>query len=433
MRNRYLDMLRAVATVRVVIYHITGWATFTVVFPAMSVMFALAGSLMAASLDRSGVWAVERRIRRLLPSLWVIALIAVSVMLLTGTSTWNSMLLLWGFPIVTPEATGWWVQSLGHTWYLRDFLWMVLLSPLVLPVYRRFPLATVATPYLALGGITLAGITVTPVMQSLALYGGAWLLGFAHHDGHLQRLGRKRLLGLAAALAVAAFAWIATHPSPRGWDLNDIPLGNALWSAAFILVALGCVRPVVRGNRVLTVLNARALTIYLWHVPVVVAVTQWGERQGLRIDGFTGITWRIVTVFVLLAALVATFGWIEDLAAGRRPALLPGRRIPVPVSPAPAGPAQPTPAAASRVPGGPAQPIPVAASRVPGGPGPQSPAAASRVPGGPGLQSPAAASPGPDGPVRRRPVHAEPGVTEPSRPEPAPPQATRQEPAVSLR
>jgi peptidoglycan/LPS O-acetylase OafA/YrhL len=348
MRNRYLDLLRAVATVRVVIYHVTGWAAFTVVLPAMSVMFALAGSLMAASLDRFGVWAVERRIRRLLPSLWVLAAIAVAAMLATGTSTWNTMLLLWGFPIDTPEATGWWVQGLSHTWYLRDFLWMVLLSPLVLPVYRRFPLATIVTPYLVLIVITVAGLTVPPVAQSLALYGGAWLLGFAHHDGHLERLGRRRLLGIAAAVAVAAVAWIAAHPGPRGWDLNDIPLGNALWSAAFILIALGCVRPVIGGNRVLTVLNARALTIYLWHVPVVVAVTHFGERHGLPIVGWDGISWRLTVVAVLLACLIVAVGWIEDVAAGRPPVLLPGRRIPVPVSPAPAGQREPEPAVSLR-------------------------------------------------------------------------------------
>ncbi|MEU8657577.1 acyltransferase family protein, partial [Actinoplanes philippinensis] len=316
MRNRYLDLLRAVATVRVVIYHITGWAALTVVLPAMSLMFALAGSLMAASLDRFGVWAVERRIRRLLPSLWVIAAVAVTVMLATGTSRGNPMLLLWGFPIDTPEATGWWIQGLGHTWYLRDFLWMVLLSPLALPAYRRFPLATILTPYLALIVITVAGLTVPPVAQGLALYGGAWLLGFAHHDGHLDRLGRRRLLVIAAAVTVPAAAWIVTHPSPRGWDLNDIPLGNALWSAAFILVVLGCVRPVIRGNRVLTVLNARALTIYLWHVPVVVAVTQFAERHGLPLIGWVGVSWRLVVVSVLLAGVIAAVGWIEDVAAG---------------------------------------------------------------------------------------------------------------------
>ncbi|GAA4961992.1 acyltransferase family protein [Actinoplanes utahensis] len=347
MRNRYLDLLRAVATVRVVVYHVTGWTALTVVFPAMSVMFALAGSLMAASLDRFGVWAVERRIRRLLPSLWALALIAVPAMLITGTSTANAKLLLWGFPIDTPEATGWWIQALGHTWYLRDFLWMVLLSPLALPVYRRFPLATVATPYLVLTAVTLTGMTVPPVVEGLALYGGAWLLGFAHHDGHLERLGRARLLGLAAALAVPAIGWVITHPSPRGYDLNDIPLGNALWSAAFILVVLGCLRPVIPGHRVLTVLNARALTIYLWHVPVVIAVTQWGERHGWPIDGLAGVGWRLGAVLVLLGVLTAIFGWVEDVAAGRRPALLPGRPLPVPVSPAPAGSGNRLPAAVS--------------------------------------------------------------------------------------
>lgn len=49
-RDRYLDLLRAVALGRVVIYHIFGWAWLTILFPSMGVMFALAGSLMARSL-----------------------------------------------------------------------------------------------------------------------------------------------------------------------------------------------------------------------------------------------------------------------------------------------------------------------------------------------------------------------------------------------
>ncbi|MFC7532121.1 acyltransferase [Actinoplanes sp. GCM10030250] len=337
MRNRYLDLLRAVATVRVVIYHLTGWAALTVVFPAMSVMFALAGSLMVASLDRFGVWAVERRLRRLLPSLWVIALIAVPAMLIAGTP-WDSGLLLWGFPIVDPEATGWWMQALSHAWYLRDFLWLVLLSPLALPVFRRFPLATVLAPYLALAVLELGDIAVPAVARDLALYGGAWLLGFAHHDGHLDRLGRRWLLGIAAGLAVPAAVWVLSNPGPRGYDLNDIPLGNALWSAAFILVALAF-SPMVREHRVLTVLNSRALTIYLWHVPLIVAVTQIGERAGLPVRGVAGIGWRAVVVVLLLGVVIAAVGWVEDLASGRRPVLLPGRRVPVPAAPSVVSPA----------------------------------------------------------------------------------------------
>src|SRR5688572_1850035 len=121
MRNRYLDLLRAAAIVRVVVYHSSGWAALTVVFPAMSVMFALAGSMMVASLDRYGPGAVERRLHRLLPSLWVLVAVAVPAMLATGL-VWDWTVLLWAFPLTDPPATGFWMEGLAAMWYLRDFL-----------------------------------------------------------------------------------------------------------------------------------------------------------------------------------------------------------------------------------------------------------------------------------------------------------------------
>src|SRR5689334_23326716 len=153
MRNRYLDLLRAVATLRVVVYHSTGWAALTVIFPAMSVMFALAGSLMAASLDRYGPFAVERRLRRLLPALWMLSAVAVPAMLMTGLA-WDWKVLYWAFPLQDPPANGWGSMALGATWYLRDFLWFVLVSPLLLPVFRRLPRTTVLIPYAGLAVIT---------------------------------------------------------------------------------------------------------------------------------------------------------------------------------------------------------------------------------------------------------------------------------------
>lgn len=304
MRNRYLDLLRAIAIVRVVVYHVTGWAALTVLFPAMSVMFALAGSLMAASLDRFGPWAVERRLRRLLPSLWLIAAVAIPGMVWAGHA-WDWRFLWWGFPLTDPEATGYWMEALSATWYLRDFLWFVLLSPLVLPVFRRWPLLTVAVPYLALPFVHTPG-----VLRDLALYGGPWLLGFAHHD---RKLRGRWLPVVAGVAAVAGAAWIVTHPGPRGFDLNDIPAGNALWSLAFVLVLLS-INPSVRAHGVIVFLNARALTIYLWHVPVLVAL----ERVGVSKAGQLPLVAALVLVAVLLT------GWVEDLAAGRRARLVPG-------------------------------------------------------------------------------------------------------------
>ena len=66
-RDRYFDALRAVALVRVVAYHTFGWAWAGMVFPSMGVMFALAGSLMAKSLERPAFTVVRSRMRRLLP------------------------------------------------------------------------------------------------------------------------------------------------------------------------------------------------------------------------------------------------------------------------------------------------------------------------------------------------------------------------------
>ncbi|MCY1141772.1 acyltransferase [Actinoplanes sp. Pm04-4] len=344
MRNRYLDLLRAAATVRVVVYHSTGWVALTIVFPAMSVMFALAGSMMAASLDRYGPFAVERRLHRLLPALWVLVAVAVPMMLLLDGMAWNWQVLLWAFPIEDPPAEGFWLEGLAAMWYLRDFLWFVLLSPLLLPLFRRFPLATLSLPYVALALITFSGAQPHAVPRDLALYGGAWLLGFAHHDGMLS--GRQGFLAryrwwIAGVLATAGATWALTHPGPRGYDLNDIPLANALWSAAFILVVLGF-SPRIASNRILTVLNARALSIYLWHVPLIIIVVRFAEATGLPVHGWVGISWRLAVVTVLLTIVVLLVGWVEDISAGRRPSLIPGRtRRVAPISPAPAGAAFP--------------------------------------------------------------------------------------------
>ncbi|CAM5452244.1 hypothetical protein SALBM135S_02426 [Streptomyces alboniger] len=82
-RDRYLDLLRSLALVRVVIYHLFGWAWLTVVFPSMGVMFALAGSLMARSLKRPALGVIKGRVRRLLPPMWVFSA-AVLFLLFAG-------------------------------------------------------------------------------------------------------------------------------------------------------------------------------------------------------------------------------------------------------------------------------------------------------------------------------------------------------------
>ena len=414
MRNRYLDLLRFLAIIRVVVYHVTGWASLTLVFPAMAVMFALAGSLMAASLDRSGPAAVLRRLRRLLPSLWVVAVVLVPAMLMTGPP--GPKVLLWLFPVADPPANHWGALALSPIWYLRDYLWFLLASPVARWLFRRAPVATLALPYALLLVIELGLLPAAPVpLREFGVYFGAWLLGFAHHDGLLRRLANRVLLPTALALAGAGAAWIVTHPGPRGFDLNDIDLGNALWSAAFILVLLGRAPATAHWiersplfSRAVTVLNRRALTVYLWHMSFVVLLTPLVDVIGWSHADPLGLVIRVVLVFALVGVVTLLVGWVEDVAARRRPELVPGgRRTPrrahtVAVEPTagapaprqePAGPVRPAPVTADRGVPGPVRPAPVAAHRgvpaVPVSPAPAGPRAPARpvrtlgVPAGP--------------------------------------------------
>jgi peptidoglycan/LPS O-acetylase OafA/YrhL len=340
MRNRYFDLLRAVAIARVVAYHATGASLLTIVFPAMSVMFALAGSLMAATLTRrSALAAVGSRVRRLLPPLWLAALLALPLML-AGGLRFGPELAWWFLPLHDPPQTERSSMVFGVIWYLRQYLWFVLLSPLLLPLLRRWPAPTVIAPYLLLAGIQLVP-SVNGIVHDAALYLGAWLLGFAHHDGLLRRMPAKLLLGLAGGLTVVAALWILAHPGPRDYDLNDISLGNGLWSAAFILVAFGFapntlswVRPGGPIDRFFALLNQRAVTVYLWHQSVIYGLAALLATVGI---GWDGLPWyqRIPMVTVLLGVPIVLFGWAEDLAARRRPQFLPGLRRPAPAPPVP--------------------------------------------------------------------------------------------------
>src|SRR3954468_16579116 len=95
-RDRYFDTLRTVAIIRVVLFHAFPIAALELAFPSMGVMFALGGSLMVKSLDRSATRALRNRVRRLLPALWAMGLILVPIMLVKGwpdRPSWPHLLL----------------------------------------------------------------------------------------------------------------------------------------------------------------------------------------------------------------------------------------------------------------------------------------------------------------------------------------------------
>lgn len=332
-RDRYLDALRAVALVRVVTYHAFDVGWLSIVFPSMGVMFALAGSLMAASLRRQpGGVVVRHRLRRLLPPFWLFGALVVPAMFVHGWPDWNlGRLLFWFVPILEPAGSAWAEQVTDPLWYIRTYVWLVLLSPLAVWAYRRWPNGTLVAPLalvLALGlgyvGDDRLG-AFAPAVVDAATFGACWVLGFAHRSGSLARLPLPGLLGLAGGALALGAGWAVLHPDDvAGYDLNEIPVGQALWSVGAVLLLLRA-RPSMAWldrtpvlGRLVTLLNARAVTLYLWHEVALVAAVPIADRAGLESQwAVFGIAW------VLIGVAIVAVGWVEDLAAGRPARLLP--------------------------------------------------------------------------------------------------------------
>ena len=96
-------------------------------------------------------------------------------------------------------------------------------------------------------------------------------------------------------------------------------------NAAPAAMSLRAAEPVVEA------VNRRALTIYLWHEAAITFVRLVAGWTGLVLVGGYHDWVQLGLVFSLVIVVVLALGWVEDLAARRRPQLLPvPKRAPVP-------------------------------------------------------------------------------------------------------
>ncbi|MGA5649053.1 acyltransferase family protein [Streptomyces seoulensis] len=364
-RDRYFDLLRAVALFRVVFYHLMGWSWLPVVFPSMGVMFALAGNLMARSLKRPPAEVVRGRLRRLLPPLWLLGALGVSGMVLQGwrpdaeghPGWWFVHLGFWVLPLSDPPYAGtlpgvhgvlgpdWAAELAGPLWYLRAYLWFVLLSPLLLRALKAIPWTTVLAPValaaaFEFGHLQVPGERVPSALTDFSTFGACWVLGMAHQQGVLKRVPRYAVPSVAPIVAGLGLWYALTRGFRQGHDLDDIPFAQSLWSLATVLLLLHISptwtewpRPLRPFDRLVTLLNSRAVTIYLWHnLCILIASTLWDQLWRYDVldekcPWLLESSWPVLALtWVLVGACVVTFGWAEDLAAKRSPRLWPDGR-----------------------------------------------------------------------------------------------------------
>lgn len=339
-RDGFLDALRAIAIVRVVVWHALGTPIISWVIATMPIMFFVAGSLLAGSLDARPVAAVMRsRLKRLLVPFWlfgalVLGFLSLAHLLAPGADSRVAPGQLWAWlvPLANPTASGWeagWASS--PLWYLRAYLWLLLLSPVLLTAWRRFGIRVLP----ALGAVMMAAqigadrVSAGPdhvfwIVGDIGIYGCFLVLGFAHADGAFARLRPRDLVEwIVVAVAATFVAWRA-FPADDGVVNHSYP---ALFTTgiAWLAVAL-LARPFLRRIPDVPVLGStlywmtrRAMSIYLWHSPAIVGAYALAAQLDTPADPSLILA---ITVGLVVVAVCAT-GWIEDVAGGRPAELWP--------------------------------------------------------------------------------------------------------------
>jgi len=366
-RNRYVDLLRAVAISAVVIGHWTMAApyigadgraaiehllvvspptrTLTWLFQVMPVFFFVGGfsngtswrsTLRKGESFRS--WFSSRLQRLLAPTLVLLAFWAVA----------GFVALQAGVP-AEMVYTGSQI-ALIPTWFLAVYVLVCMLVPWTLAAWERFGMASVVGPLVLAGVMDVLFFTVPAARPATWInYLFIWLavhqLGYAWRDG-LKGGVRSLVWGLAGLAALIGMVTLGPYPvSLVGVPGQVLPGTEAILSntrppklplAALALAQIGLLLS-LQGplNRLLarrkpwaaTVLaNGMIMTIFLWHSTAMMLLFGLGiQLGGIGLGAFPGTAgwWAVRPLWILLFAasmplFVALFRRFER-TTGREP------------------------------------------------------------------------------------------------------------------
>jgi hypothetical protein len=151
-------------------------------------------------------------------------------------------------------------------------------------------------------------------------YAICWSVGYLQHDGVLEPWLRPRWVRIAVATGpIGALAFLGFHNS----QIVVAGFGAMLLGVFWLVAALGMrdrIEPALDGRRTRTLVNwvsARSLTIYLWHEAILYAVIE------LDLPGADSALGRVGWVLAGLPVVVVLLGWLEDVAARRKPQVWP--------------------------------------------------------------------------------------------------------------
>jgi fucose 4-O-acetylase-like acetyltransferase len=367
-RNRYLDLLRVLAITMVVLGHWlltsisyqggqlsgvdamssirwSGWVTL--VFQVMPIFFLVGGSANALSWTRyrarGGVWAgwVRHRAIRLLRPATVfvaVAVVTVEACRLAGASP-------------AELSNGGWAVAL-QLWFLPVYLVLIVLTPALQAAHRRWGLAVPAAFVLGAAAVDAcvlgARLPLLGYANYVLVWGSMHQWGFAWRD---RMLTRWRPYALAASGAVVLCCLLAWGPFPvdmigaaDGQVSNTVPPSVALLAfaavqAGLVLAAEPAMSRLLARRRIwhlVSRLNDRVLTIYLWHMaPVIVVAVALYPGAGLAQPVIGSAQWwefRPLWIAALAVVLAPAALWLprfeRPLRRRRAPGPAPAPRAP---------------------------------------------------------------------------------------------------------
>ena len=360
-RNRYVDLLRSISILAVIIGHwliATAWFVngdletgellssqpqmqwLTWVFQVMPIFFIVGGYSNAVSLesaDRKGIgyagWLSARLTRLVAPLLLLIV-------------AWAAIALTMGLMNFSSDVIQYASQAaLIPTWFLAIYIAIALLAPFAYRFWKRFG-------FLSLW-VFVAGAVLTDVAFFVAdvrwlgwtNYFWVWLavhhLGFAWRDDRLGRTSKRLLIAAAGFASLWAMVHFGPYPlamvaSPDPDVSNTLPpkitlLALGLFQFGLLLSLEGPMRKALDGLRLwaaTVLINSMIMTVYLWHITVmllVVAVLYYTGGAGLGLEPGSSDWWlsRPLWIIVLFLALLPFALLLSPLERRGRPADLP--------------------------------------------------------------------------------------------------------------
>jgi fucose 4-O-acetylase-like acetyltransferase len=351
--DSFLELLRNISVLRVVFLHLMLRPTLVYlpwiqwIYPGMPEIFFVAGALAVKSLQRREARRViPDRLRRVLIPYAAYVPIALVAMVITDRRSSAGGATLspqeagsFVLPLFTPTGSTNRVVLWSHLWFVTVFLWLIVMTPLLLKVVKRVGAVTLVLPLLvfavSIASQKLATVRVPTEIVNTSQFGTFYVLGLLAGSDKLGRFtpGDARSfrpwLGIAALFGVigTTVALVIEPISDRKpAELYSSKSAYLFIGAAWLALALGLHRPLsewVKRHPVamLRACTQRTFTLYLWGLPASAIGSSVAKH--LLPNRWIAIPVYLFVSLLSLGVAVLALGWLEDLGARRIPQLLP--------------------------------------------------------------------------------------------------------------